>query len=808
MTLYLSTTAALRPTPATAVVAELIRIRGTVQGVGFRPTVYRLAQQLGLRGQVVNDGQGVRVRVAGPAHGLDQLVAELQRQAPPLARITAVERQPLALAAVPEADFTIGPSQATAVRTEMAPDAATCPQCVADMFNATSRYFHYPFTNCTHCGPRLSLIRKLPYDRQQTAMAAFPLCADCQAEYQDSQQRRFHAQPIACPACGPQLWIETGEGDRLPLAADAGAQIAALLLAGEILAIKGLGGVHLAGDATNSATVGRLRQAKGRDHKPFALMVRDLAVLAAYARVSPQEAALLTSPAAPIVVLNRQDTEADLPLAPDLAPGVASLGVMLPHTPLHHLIFRHLDRPMVMTSGNYTGQPQCIGNPETRQQLGSIASHLVLHNRDILHRVEDSLVRVVAGQVQVWRRARGYAPVPLALPPGFEAAPPLLALGGELKSAFCLLRSGQAILSQHLGDLERGAVYQAYQETLAWYLEVFQHQPQGLVIDRHPEYLSSKLGQEWGDRQGLPLTRVGHHHAHIAACLADNQVPLGSAPVLGIALDGLGYGEDDGLWGGEFLLVDYRHCRRLAHLKPVALLGGSQAMRQPWRNTYAQLLAALGSWSTLAAQFGDLELVAFLDQQPRPLLDAMLSQGLNAPLSSSAGRLFDAVAAALGCCRLASYEGQGAIALESLVRSADLEAALASAYPFRVLAGATAQDPLVLDPTPLWPALLGDLQRPTAPGLIAARFHQGLAMAIANLAADLAHRHRLTTVALSGGVWQNAILATQVPPLLTAQGLTVLTHRQVPTNDGGICLGQAVVAAARQMPLPSPGLAV
>ena len=799
---YLSTAAALLSTPATGVVAELIRIRGTVQGVGFRPTVYRLAQQLGLRGQVVNDGQGVLVRVAGLAHGLDQLVAELQRQAPPLARITAVERQTLALAAVPEVDFTIGPSQATAVRTEMAVDAATCPQCVADMFNPTSRYFHYPFTNCTHCGPRLSLIRGLPYDRHQTAMASFPLCADCQAEYQDSQQRRFHAQPIACPTCGPQLWIETGAGDRLPLATDAGAQIADLLLAGDILAIKGLGGVHLAGDATNPTTVGRLRRAKGRDHKPFALMVRDLTVLAPYARVSPQEAALLTSPAAPIVVLNRQDTEADLPLAPDLAPGVASLGVMLPHTPLHHLIFRHLDRPMVMTSGNYAGQPQCISNREARQRLGSIASHLVLHNRDILHRVEDSLVRVVAGQGQVWRRARGYAPAPLALPPGFEAAPPLLALGGELKSSFCLLRSGQAILSQHLGDLEQGAVYQAYQETLAWYLEVFEHQPEGLVIDRHPEYLSSKWGQEWSNRQGLPVTRVGHHHAHIAACLADNQVPLGTAPVLGIALDGLGYGEDGGLWGGEFLLVDYCHCRRLAHLKPVALLGGSQAMAQPWRNTYAHLLAALGSWSTLEEQFGDLELVAFLGQQPRPLLDAMLSQGLNAPLSSSAGRLFDAVAAALGCCRVASYEGQGAIALESLVREADLAAALASAYPFQVVAGATAQDPLVLDPAPLWPALLRDLQRPTARGLIAARFHQGLAMAIAHLARDLAQRHGLTTVALSGGVWQNAILATQVPRWLTAQGLTVLTHRQVPTNDGGLCLGQAVVAAAQQLPLP------
>ncbi|MFM7325742.1 MAG: carbamoyltransferase HypF, partial [Nodosilinea sp.] len=802
----LPATPPLSSPPMVGVVAELIRIRGTVQGVGFRPTVYRLAQQLGLRGQVINDGQGVLLRVAGPPQAINQLVLGLQRQPPPLARITVVERQPLALAAVPEPGFTIGPSQATAVRTEIAPDAAPCPQCVADIFNPTSRHFRYPFTNCTHCGPRLSLIRELPYDRRQTVMAIFPLCADCQTEYQDSQQRRFHAQPIACPTCGPQLWIETSQGDRLPLAADAGAQIAALLMAGEILAIKGLGGVHLAGDATNPTSVGRLRQAKGRDHKPFALMVRDLTVLAAYARVSPQEAALLTSPAAPIVVLNRRHTEASPPLAPDLAPGVASLGVMLPHTPLHHLIFHHLDRPMVMTSGNYAGQPPCLTNRQARHQLGSIASHLVLHNRPILHRVEDSLVRVVAGQVQVWRRARGYAPAPLALPPGFEAAPPWLALGGEMKSSFCLLRSGQAILSQYLGDLGQEAVYQAYQETLAWYLEVFQHQPQGLVVDLHPEYLASKLGQEWGDRQGLPVIRVGHHHAHIAACLADNQIPLGLGPVLGIALDGLGYGEDGGLWGGEFLLVDYRQCRRLAHLKPVALLGGSQAMAQPWRNTYAQLLAALGSWSTLEEQFGDLELVAFLGQQPRPLLEAMLSQGLNAPLSSSAGRLFDAVAAALGCCRLASYEGQGAIALESLIKQADLEAALDSAYPFRVLAGATSQDPLVLDPAPLWPALLKDLQRPTALGLIAARFHQGLARAIADLARDLAQRHGLTTVALSGGVWQNTILATQVPRRLTAQGLTVLTHRQVPTNDGGLCLGQAVVAAAQQM--PSPGLAV
>ena len=321
MTPYLSTAAVPPPPPATGGVAELIRIRGTVQGVGFRPTVYRLAQQLGLRGQVINDGQGVLLRVAGLAHGLDQLVAELQRQPPPLARITAVERQPLALAAVPEPGFTIGPSQATVVRTEIVPDAAPCPQCVADIFNPTSRYFRYPFTNCTHCGPRLSLIQGLPYDRRQTAMAAFPLCADCQAEYQDSQQRRFHAQPIACPTCGPQMWIETSEGDRLPLAADAGAQIAALLMAGEILAIKGLGGVHLAGDATNPASVGRLRQAKGRDHKPFALMVRDLTVLAAYAWVSPQEAALLTSPSAPIVVLNRRNTEASPPWPPTWPPG-------------------------------------------------------------------------------------------------------------------------------------------------------------------------------------------------------------------------------------------------------------------------------------------------------------------------------------------------------------------------------------------------------------------------------------------------------------------------------------------------------
>lgn len=795
----------------TTQVAEALRVTGTVQGVGFRPTVYRLAVELGLRGHVLNDGEGVLIHLAGTSAQIDQFVTHLLKEKPPLAKIACIQRQSLPLDAIPEANFTIVESQHTPTRTEIPPDAATCPQCLADILNPRSRYFRYPFTNCTHCGPRLSIIRHLPYDRQSTSMAWFEMCPSCRQEYQDVGNRRFHAQPVACPVCGPKVWLERADGKpsnpSLSLVDEAEA-VATLILRGEIVAIKGLGGVHLACDATNDAAVQNLRQRKHRYHKPFALMVKDLAAITPYCQVSPQEAELLQSPAAPIVLLTQlptPDSRLPPPLSPALSPRLGTLGVMLPYTPLHHLILQRLDRPIVMTSGNRSDEPQCITNEAVREQLGDIATYFLLHNRDIVNRVDDSVVRVVDGQPQVWRRARGYAPAPIALPAGFEDVPPVLALGGELKSTFCLLRPGQAILSQHLGDLENAAAHQGYRQTLDLYLNLFEYEPTHLVVDAHPEYLSTKLGQDWAERQSLPHTTVQHHHAHIAACMADNGLPLDTAPVLGIALDGLGYGDDGTLWGGECLLADYRQYRRLAHLKPVAMLGGTQAIRQPWRNTYAHLVAAFGSWDTVQKAFPKLDLVRFFKNQPLALLDSMLAQNLNAPLASSAGRLFDAVAAAVGLCReAATYEGQGAIELEALIQPQHLETAQDSAYSFALQGASDGADlhtsdpqPLVLDPTPMWTNLLQDLQQNTDPALIAARFHVGFANAIATLAHHLAQRHQLTTVALSGGVFQNQVLASHLRQRLQSLDLTVLTHHQVPPNDGGLSLGQAVIAAAQ-----------
>ncbi|MEB3289090.1 MAG: carbamoyltransferase HypF [Leptolyngbya sp.] len=809
--------ASTHPGSSVQPVAEAMRVTGTVQGVGFRPTVYRLAVGLGLRGHVLNDGEGVLIHLAGAQDQINQFVAKLLREKPPLAKITCIQRQPLPLDALTAPDFTIVESQHTPARTEIPPDAATCPHCLADILNPRNRYFRYPFTNCTHCGPRLSIIRHLPYDRQSTSMAWFEMCPSCRQDYQDVAHRRFHAQPTACPVCGPRVWIERADGQpaskSLALIDEAEA-VATLILRGEIVAIKGLGGVHLACDATNDAAVQTLRQRKHRDHKPFALMVKDLATLAPYCDVSPQEADLLQSPAAPIVLLNRLPTpDSRLPtphsplptppaLSPNLSPNLQTLGVMLPHTPLHHLIFQRLDRPIVMTSGNRSHEPQCITNEAVRDHLGHLATYFLLHNRDIVNRVDDSVVRVVDGQPQVWRRARGYAPAPMALPAGFEAVSPVLAFGGELKNTFCLLRPGQAILSQHLGDLENAAAYQGYRQTLDLYRNLFDYEPEHLAVDAHPEYLSTKLGRDWAADQGRPITTVQHHHAHIAACMVDNGLPLETAPVLGLALDGLGYGDDGTFWGGEWLLADYRQYHRVAHLKPVALLGGSQAIRQPWRNTYAHLIAAFGDWPTVQTLFPALDLVRFLQHQPLATLDAMLAQRINAPLASSAGRLFDAVAAALGGCReRATYEGQGAMELEALIQPQHLEAAQLSAYAF-AMGDRPKGNPRILDPAPMWKSLLTDVQHGTPPALIAARFHVGFAQALTTLTQALAQDYPVTTVALSGGVFQNQVLVRQVKQRLQALGLTVLIHHQVPPNDGGLALGQAVIAAAQAAQAP------
>jgi len=775
---------------AEATVAERIRIRGLVQGVGFRPAVWRLARECGLNGEVWNDSQGVEMRVSGPPRQIDELCRRLREEAPPLARIDAIERQ------TDTADeglqgFHIRPSRSGEARTGVVPDAAVCPACRREIDDPGDRRHRYPFTNCTHCGPRLSIVERIPYDRANTSMRHFPMCPACEREYGDPADRRFHAQPNACPQCGPKVWLLDAQGEPVPLPPDRDSLQAASdrLATGEILAIKGIGGFHLACDAANEEAVDRLRARKGRYHKPFALMARDLDVVRRYGRVTPAEAALLQSPAAPIVLLQREGRER---LASGVAPAQVSLGFMLPYTPLHHLLLAGWERPLVMTSGNRVEEPQCIDNREAADRLQPLADAFLLHDREIINRVDDSVARIMDGQSRVLRRARGYAPAPIALPEGFESAPPLLALGGELKNTFCLGKGGQAILSQHLGDLENLISYQDYLHNLELYRDLFDHRPQGLVADLHPNYRSTHHARELADRLSLPLIQVQHHHAHIASVLAENGWPLEGGRVLGIALDGSGYGGDGSVWGGEFLLADYRGFRRMGALRPMPLPGGTQAILQPWRNSFSQLHGSLG-WSGVSERWGGLEAIQWLAGRPLETLTRMMEAGLNTPMTSSCGRLFDAVAALLGICRESiSYEGQAAIELEAAALSAaDRDH---PGYRFGTLPGEGLR---LLDPAPLWPAILDDLGSGIPVGEIAWRFHQGLIAGVADLARQLAAEAGVETLALSGGVFQNRTLFEGLAQRLTTAGLNVLGHRLVPANDGGLSLGQLCIGAAR-----------
>jgi len=784
---------AVRARPA-ARGGEHIRVRGLVQGVGFRPTVWRIARQLGLEGDVCNDGEGVLIRAFGPPDVLDAFCAALKAQCPPLARIDGVERS--SLDGSPETKgFRILASGSGSVHTGIVPDAATCAACAAEIANPSDRRFRYAFTNCTHCGPRLSIVRAIPYDRANTSMDAFPMCPDCAAEYADPADRRFHAQPNACPQCGPRVWLEDGARQRLAPEAhgalDAIEAASRLLREGRILAVKGIGGFHLACDACNAAAVGELRRRKRRYAKPFALMGRDLDVIRRYCAPDAVETGLLASPAAPVVLLAATGAEG---VAAAVAPGQSTLGFMLPYSPLHLLLLAGWDRPLVMTSGNLSDEPQCTDNREAGQRLAGLADAYLLHDREIVNRVDDSVVRVMDGEPRLLRRARGYAPAPIHLPEGFAAAPPILALGGELKNTFCLLKDGQAILSQHLGDLEEAATARDYERAIGLYRDLYRHDPRLLAVDLHPDYRSTRLGRDWARRDDLGLVEVQHHHAHIASVLADNGWPLADDRVLGLALDGLGYGPDGTLWGGELLLADYCSYRRLGWLKPVPLPGGAKAMVEPWRNTYAQLATHLG-WRAVLGRWPELEPTRALAAKPLAVLDAMMARGINSPLSSSCGRLFDAVAAAVGICREGIvYEGQAAIELEAagLPYLQDC----GSVYPFRLVDGEAG---LMLDPAPLWRALLDDLARGALPGLVAARFHLGLADALVTAAQRLARRHGVAVCALSGGVFQNRTLLEAVSSGLRSAGLRVLSHRQVPANDGGLALGQVAVAAARHL---------
>lgn len=777
-----------------------IRVRGRVQGVGFRPAVWRLATECGLDGEVLNDGEGVLIRTRGTADRIESLIARLRLEAPPLSRVEAIEKE--CFAGEIRAGFRIVESAYGEARTEVAPDAVVCAACAAEVLSPASRRYRYPFTNCTHCGPRLTIMRGVPYDRSATAMASFPMCRQCTAEYESPADRRFHAEPIACPDCGPQARLIRLDKDApLPdqsVKRDAVEATLELIRQGEIVAVKALGGYQLACDATQAGSVGRLRRLKRRGSKPFALMARDIGTIRRYCSVSPAEEQALRSSAGPIVLL---DAACPQRLPDGVAPGVTSLGFMLPSTPLHALLLKEAAFPLVMTSGNLSDEPQLTDDGEAATKLASLARYALTNDRDIVNRVDDSVVRLAAGKIRILRRARGFAPASICLPQGFEETPDILAFGPQMKATFCLVRDGRAVLSQHQGDLEETATYDDYRKNLDLFATLFDHEPTVLVCDRHPQYMSTHLAREQAAKNGVPLIEVQHHHAHVAACLAENGRPLHAPPVLGIALDGLGHGMDSTGWGGEFLLADYCGFRRLGSLMPVAMPGGAQASREPWRNLHAHL-AAIMERERLIADFGTLEAVAGLARKPLATLDAMMKGNVNSPLASSCGRLFDAVAAALGLCfERQVYEGEAAMLLEAAVcRDTLRQGGAASAYPF-ALSGLKGGGLLHIDPGPMWRALLGDLVACTPVGVIAARFHKGLADVVAGMAARLAHDddgrdRRFDTVALSGGCFHNRVLLEETVRCLEERGFCILTQAEVPAGDGGIALGQAVVAAA------------
>jgi hydrogenase maturation protein HypF len=789
-------------TGRTGYVAMEIRVRGRVQGVGFRPTVWRMARELDLHGEVLNDAHGVLVRIGGSAGAVDALVARMAREPPPLARIDRIESR--AFEGDLPRQFRIGRSLAGAARTQVAPDAAICAACAREVTDPSERRFRYPFANCTHCGPRLSIVEKIPYDRANTTMAPFEMCAACRTEYSQPADRRFNAEAIACHACGPMatlLRLDDGTTISARHSALDGVDLAcSFLQAGEIVAVKGLGGYHLACDATRADVVARLRMMKRRDAKPFALMARDIHVIRRYCSVGSLEERLLGSATAPIVLLAVGGSER---LPEEIAPGLSTLGFMLPATPLHLLLLRRMDRPVVMTSGNLSAEPPVIEDAAARERLAGIATYALVHNREIAYRVDDSVARVMAGRPRVLRRARGFAPAPITLPSGFEAAPDLLAMGGELKATFCLVKDGEAILSQHQGDLENVETLDDYRKNQALYAGLFGHMPVAIVADRHPEYLSTKLARQWTRERELQLIEVQHHHAHVASCLAENGYSLQAPAVLGIALDGTGWGDDGTIWGGEFLLADYRGYQRLGALKPVSMPGGAQAVREPWRNLYAHLVADT-SFAELMMNFAGLEVLADLGRRPRSTLDAMIRNGINTPKASSCGRLFDAVAAALGICReRQAYEGEAGARLEAAVDPGALQDVSDDlAYPFSIREADDSGVPRI-EPSAMWRAILGDLLLETPVPVMAARFHVGLAKAIVSMAEMLAagdtgeHARRFTTVVLSGGCFQNRILFEEVARRFEQKSFVVLSHAQVPANDGGLALGQAVIGAAQ-----------
>lgn len=751
-----------------------LTIRGAVQGVGFRPYAYRLATELGLAGWVNNSSQGVFVEIEGDRSQVEEFLLRVESERPPLAAIHSLESS--VLDACGDQTFEIRTSQEAGEPTALVlPDVATCRDCRREIFDPGDRRYRYPFTNCTHCGPRFSIIEALPYDRPQTTMRRFSMCDACRAEYEDPRDRRFHAQPNACAECGPhlELWSRNGEQVESHLAALREAAFA--VRAGKIVAVKGLGGFHLMVDARNDPAVRRLRRLKHREEKPFAVMVPSLGFAEEYCVISVLERCLLCSPEAPIVLLHRRGGGSRI--APEVAPGNPYLGVMLPYTPLHHLLLADLDFPVVATSGNLSDEPICTDEREALERLGGIADLFLIHDRPIARHVDDSVVRIVAGREMVMRRARGYAPLPIDLriehPPGSS----VLALGAHLKNNIALSAGDQVFVSQHIGDLETAQAFSAFERVIGDFERMREIRPSMVACDAHPDYLSTRFAAQ----TGVPVTTVQHHVAHVAACMAENGI---EGPVLGVSWDGTGYGTDGTIWGGEFLRVERSAWQRVAHFSTFPLPGGEAAIREPRRTALGLLYALFGQ---TAFSMEQLPSPAAFSPRELQVLRTMLLQGINCPSTSSVGRLFDGVAALIGIRQRSTYEGQAAMELEFALDGVETD----DHYAFEV-----AREPKngtsawIVDWGPLVRAILDDLSAGTAAGQMAAKFHNTLVEIIAAVARRIGEPR----VVLTGGCFQNRYLTEKAVARLKREGFRPYWHQRVPPNDGGIALGQAVVA--------------
>ncbi|WP_314223911.1 carbamoyltransferase HypF [Streptomyces zaehneri] len=768
-----------------------VTVRGVVQGVGFRPYLYGLATELALAGHVTNTPEGVVVEVEGTASAVARFCDRIAAQAPPLARVESVHQREMP--PVGGAAFTILTSRTGGpARTLVSPDSATCADCLAELADPADRRYRHPFVNCTHCGPRFTIVTGVPYDRAHTTMAGFAMCPDCAREYADPADRRFHAQPVACPACGPRLRLLGSPPDGLPQT-DPVTAARALLSGGAVLAVKGLGGYHLACDATDEEAVARLRRRKARGDKPFAVMARRTADVEHLVRLSAEERELIEGGVRPVVLLRRRPDPVYAAGAPhpaeSVAPGSPDLGVMLPYTPLHHLLLGLPGDPdgprlLVMTSGNVSGEPIVTDDTEALERLAPLADAWLTHDRPIHVPCDDSVVRVCDGEPLVIRRSRGYAPLPVALPLPVR---PALAVGGDLKNAFCLGAGRRAWLSAHIGDMDDLATQRAFEGAVAQLESLTGVRPATLAADRHPGYRSAR----WADRHAAerPVVRVQHHHAHVAAAMAEHGLD-GTRPVIGVAFDGTGHGDDGAVWGGEFLLADYDGFSRFGHLAYVPLPGGDAAVRRPYRMALAHLRAAG------IDRAGDLACTAACPPDELRLLERQLELGLHCVPTSSMGRLFDAVSSLAGVCHRAGYEAQAAVELEGAALGAPTGDRVAYAFDLRAPGHVREEgDAVRADPAPVLAAIVADLRAGVGPALVAARFHRAVTGLVHRICVRARERHGLDTVALTGGVFANTLLSSACSAALREDGFTVLRHRLVPPGDGGLALGQLMVAA-------------